>query len=171
VIGTNERAGTGMSARLGAQTRAPMPADIEQRAQFAVLTADDDERFLKEIDREIVAGIGRLAAMPDAMPVPLEQALHVTLEEDGIAIKRPAEGMAGAVGRDCPGNGIDRVSSLLNGLAQLQNPMPTASKPASASVRNENTFCVMTSDGRLTGANVISRAAEGPTPAPKANIA
>src|ERR1700722_2889005 len=106
VIGADERACAGMSASLGAEARAAVTADIEQRAQLAVLTADDDEGFLKDVDREKVAGIGCLAAVPDAMPVPHEQALHVTREECRIAIETLVEGVARAVGRDCPGDGV-----------------------------------------------------------------
>jgi hypothetical protein len=84
-----------------------VPADIEQRAQPAVLTADDDEGFLKNVDGEKVAGIGCLAAVPDAMPVPLEQALQFTLEECRIAIELLTEGVAGAMRRDRPRNGVD----------------------------------------------------------------
>jgi hypothetical protein len=83
-----------------------MAADIEQRAKPAILTVDDDEGFLEDFDGEVIAGLGCLTAVPDAMPVALEEALELALEEGGVAIKRPAESVAGAVRRDRPGNGI-----------------------------------------------------------------
>jgi hypothetical protein len=110
-----------MSAAFGAEARTAMTAHIDQRAQLAVLTADDDERFLEDVDREKVAGIGRLAAVPDAMPVALEHALELTVEERGIAVERLAEGVARAVGcdRQCNGN---RASCLRFALAHVRIP-------------------------------------------------
>jgi hypothetical protein len=65
------------------------------------------------------SGIGCLAPVPDAMPVPLEQALQLALEESGIAIEPLAEGVAGAMGRDCPRNGIDCAFPLLHALTRV----------------------------------------------------
>ena len=101
------------------QRREPRCRQTLSRARkLPVLTADDDERFPQEFYGEIVTGIGRLTAMADAMPVSLEQALHLALEERGVAIKPPAEGVAGAVGRNRRGEGIDGTARPRFALAQ-----------------------------------------------------
>src|SRR5271170_7668154 len=72
-----------------------MPAHIGERTQSPVLPADDDDRLLRHLVEEIVAGVGREALVARAEPVAEEQPLDVGLENLGIVVEGLSQRMIG----------------------------------------------------------------------------
>ena len=67
MIGTLE-AGTEASLALLADARAAMAADIVEGAHLALPVVEDDEVLAKNVEEEIVTGLGDAALMPGTDP-------------------------------------------------------------------------------------------------------
>ncbi len=64
-----------MARRLGAESRATVATDVEERAQVALLGAHDDNAFIGDGERAVVAGLGEAVRDPAVDPHPREDAL------------------------------------------------------------------------------------------------
>ena len=56
------------AARLVADLRAAMSADVPERVDLAVVAANHDQRIVADGEREVVAGIADFARMTDEQP-------------------------------------------------------------------------------------------------------
>ena len=84
----------GRSPRLRcAYARATVAANIHQRLDLTILRPDDNAGLHAEIDDEIVAGARHAAGMPDAKPMPQQDAVHVEFENASIGIELALERM------------------------------------------------------------------------------
>jgi hypothetical protein len=78
-----------------------MPADIEQRAYLAILSANYDERLAAKAGGKEITGLAHLAVVPDAMPVSQDQLPNLALEELRVAVELAAERVTRALSADC----------------------------------------------------------------------
>src|SRR5271155_5048111 len=83
-----------------------MPAHIGERTQSPVLPADDDDRLLRHLVEEIVAGVGREALVSRAQPMAEEQPLDVGLENFGIVVEGLSQRMIGRLPRAESGDAV-----------------------------------------------------------------
>ncbi len=92
-----------------ADARAAMPAGIVERADLPVAAADDDDRIVADLQREVVAGRRDLAIMAGEQPVAIEERLEIEPVELGIGIELPVEAHAGAASLEFGEHGVGRV--------------------------------------------------------------
>src|SRR6516165_10235071 len=91
VVWADEHAAAGVPEFLGADARAPVATDIQQRAHLAVLAAHDEERLTAETGGEKITGLTHLAVVTHAVPVAQHQPSHLALEQLRIAVEIAAE--------------------------------------------------------------------------------
>ena len=73
---------------IGNQPAAAMAADVVERTQFSVVTANDDRPLADGIEGEIVARIGNVAGMAGNLPVGPEKLILLQFQE-GVAVLAP----------------------------------------------------------------------------------
>ncbi|SPE59226.1 hypothetical protein ECMM28_4430 [Escherichia coli] len=66
---------------LAAEHRAPVRAGIDDRVELARFVARDDDRLTADAGREIVVVLRYLALVGEIDPVPLEDVLHLEVEQ------------------------------------------------------------------------------------------
>jgi hypothetical protein len=75
-----------LARRLGAQLRATVPADVEERAQPAVPPADDQDALPPDLDLPEGAWLVEVGGADRAEPHPLEDELLLTGEDVGVGV-------------------------------------------------------------------------------------
>src|SRR5437016_2934605 len=98
MIGADER--LGRPGILHADARAPMAADIEKRPDLPVFAANDDDRFTRNRECEIVPRPGNPAGVVDQQPLPKKNPLDVALENAPIVVEWLGQTPAGPVSTD-----------------------------------------------------------------------
>src|SRR5262245_34326279 len=98
MIGTDEPGP--VAARLGADHRSTMAADVEQRMHLTVVAADHDERLAGDRIEEIVSGIGDPGDVARIEPGLHDHLLDVALEHVGARVELAVETPSRALRRD-----------------------------------------------------------------------
>ena len=93
----------------GADPRAAMPARIMEGADRSVAAAQDDDRIVADLDREVVARRRDLAIVAGEQPVAVEEGFEIEAVELGVGIEFPVEAHAGAPGLKLGEHGVGRV--------------------------------------------------------------
>ena len=79
-------------ARALADERAPMAADVEERAQLVLLVADEDDGDVADPGRRERARLGHVARVADVLPRAAEDALALELEHGRVRVPAPRQG-------------------------------------------------------------------------------
>src|SRR5262249_33084097 len=95
VVGALDRAGQ-PAARLLAQARAAVPADVEERPHRAAAVAQDDDALLPDGPDAEVARLGRLLRAAGAEPAAQEEPLLLLPEALGRGVEAPGQGRRAA---------------------------------------------------------------------------
>src|SRR5690242_14772985 len=74
-----------------ADPRAAMTAGVEERADSALLVAEDDDRGAADLEGEVVPRPGDLRDQPRLEPVPLENGATVELVRLWIHVETPGQ--------------------------------------------------------------------------------
>ena len=93
VIRTGEASGGRSSRSVHTDARPAVAADVQQGANIASRSADDDEGFGSEVDGQIIADVRDAAHMAGAEPMAQQHALHVLLEDGRIRVELPGQRM------------------------------------------------------------------------------
>src|SRR5262249_40276503 len=120
VVRTDENAPAGVARSLGADARAAMTTDIQQRAYLAVLSANYEERLATQARGEEVARFAPLTVVSDAMPVAEDQLPNLALEELLVAVEVATERVTRALSGDC----LRTAMSILSRLARHRRCRP-----------------------------------------------
>jgi len=80
---------------LTADAGATVPARVEQCPELAIVPANDDQRIVADIKREIVARSRSLVRESSKQPSAIKDPIDVEPEEVIIGIKRPREAISG----------------------------------------------------------------------------
>lgn len=76
-----------------------MPTDVGESPQLPVFASQQDERLARQIEGEVVAGIGEGVGGVHGNPVALEDLLGLELEDVWIFVHREGEGVSLTRGR------------------------------------------------------------------------
>jgi hypothetical protein len=82
----------GLAALGRAELGAAVTAHVEERAERAVVAADDENAFVADPRRAVVAGRGELVHPRDADPEPSEEASLLELPHLGVVVEAPGQG-------------------------------------------------------------------------------
>ena len=86
----------------GKQARTAMPTGVGESAKRAVVIPEHDRRYPRQIDREIVPGLGNLIRAANQVPVNAKDAVHLPREEGGIGVTRGRQGLGFEEGQADP---------------------------------------------------------------------
>ena len=92
MIGADDRAAIAGALQ---ERRHAMAAHVGHRPQFAVLAADDDNRFARQLIGQVVAGVRQRAGAPDADPLAGEDVFQLALEEPLARVNARRHGARG----------------------------------------------------------------------------
>ena len=86
-----------------------MPTDIKWRVNLAIIGSNNDDRFVADLVKEVIAPARDTADMANIDPVFLEDFLHLQVEDCLIGV----EGLLQRPARPAPANHLKNITARL----------------------------------------------------------